>query len=249
MTPSPHQLLKRALAQHLDWHGARLSFLAHFILALFKVRTVNLAEIAQAFSGRAKPASSYRRLPRFFQQFPLDEARIAHLIVHLAPVGEGPWYLTLDRTNWKFGRHEINILMRGIVHRGLAVPLFWTRLPKAGNSPTVGRIDLMDRFLASFGRTRIRALLADRELVGRQWLSYLQRQQIFFRIRLKQNTLIPNHWNLNLAATHWFQSLQPGLGLLCLSGGSAFGGWLVVTDRHHRSSRARPERLCPPLGH
>jgi hypothetical protein len=139
MPPSPHRLLKQALAQHLDWHGARLSFLAHFILALFKVRTVNLAEIAHAFSGRAKAQSSYRRLQRFFQPFTRDEARIAQLIVHLAPVGEGPWSLTLDRTNWSFGRHEINILMLGIAHRGMAVPLFWTLLPKAGNANTAER--------------------------------------------------------------------------------------------------------------
>jgi hypothetical protein len=203
-------MLKQALAQHLDWHGARVSFLAHFILALFKVRTVNLAEIAHAFSGRAKPQSSYRRVQRFFQQFALDEVTITQLIVHLAPVGEGPWYLTLDRTNWRFGRHEINILMLGIAYRGMVVPLFWTLLPKAGNSNTAERRDLMERFLAYFGRTRIRALLADREFVGGEWLGYLQRQQIPFRIRLRHNTLIPNRWNRPVAASRLFQSLQRG---------------------------------------
>jgi hypothetical protein len=131
---SPQYLLKRALAQHLDWHGARLNFLAHFILALFQVRTVNLAEIAQAFSGRVKPESNYRRLQRFFRAFALDEAAVARLVVRLAPVGEGPWYLTLDRTNWQFGRCHLNVPMLGIACRGLAVPLFWTVLPKAGNS-------------------------------------------------------------------------------------------------------------------
>jgi hypothetical protein len=39
-------LLKAALAEHLAWHGARLSFLAQFLLALFKVKSVNLAELA-----------------------------------------------------------------------------------------------------------------------------------------------------------------------------------------------------------
>jgi hypothetical protein len=42
--------------------------------------------------------------------------------VRLASVGEGPWYLTLDRTNWQFGRCHINVLMLGIAHRGVAVP-------------------------------------------------------------------------------------------------------------------------------
>jgi hypothetical protein len=35
--PSPHRLLKQTLPEHLDWHGARLSFLAHFMIALFQV--------------------------------------------------------------------------------------------------------------------------------------------------------------------------------------------------------------------
>jgi len=208
--PSPQRLLKQALAEHLDWHGARLSFLAHFILALFQVRTVNLAEIAQAFSGRVKPESNYRRLQRFFQQFAIDYATVARLIVRLSPLDEGPWYLTMDRTNWKFGRRDINILVLGIAYRGIAVPVVWTLLPKAGNSNTTERIELMERFLALFGRERIQALLADREFVGRDWLSYLQRQQIPFRIRLKQNTKIPNHWNKAIPAKRLFQSLKPG---------------------------------------
>ena len=69
------------MAEHLDWHGARLNFLGHFILALFQVRTVNLAEIATAFSARVKPPSSYRRLQRFFAQFALEPATIARLVV------------------------------------------------------------------------------------------------------------------------------------------------------------------------
>jgi hypothetical protein len=208
--PSPQRLLKQALAEHLDWHGARLSFLAHFILALFQVRTVNLAEIAQAFSGRVKPESNYRRLQRFFQQFTIDYATVARLIVRLSPLGEGPWYLTMDRTNWKFGRRDINILVLGIAYRGIAVPVVWTLLPKAGNSNTTERIELRERFLALFGRKRIQALLADREFVGRDWLSYLQRQQTPFRIRIKQNTTIPNHWNKAIPAKRLFQSLKPG---------------------------------------
>jgi len=207
---SPQRLLKQALAEHLDWHGARLSFLAHFILALFQVRTVNLAEIAQAFSGRVKPESNYRRLQRFFQQFAIDYAAVARLVVRLASVGEGPWYLTLDRTNWQFGRCHINVLMLGIAHRGVAVPLLWTLLPHSGNSATHERIELMERFLALFGRERIRALLADREFVGADGFAWLQHQHIPFRIRLKHNTRIANRHGVRLPASRLFAHLAVG---------------------------------------
>jgi hypothetical protein len=45
--------LKQALKTHLGWHGARLSFLALFLLALLKVKTVNLKELSLGFEGRA----------------------------------------------------------------------------------------------------------------------------------------------------------------------------------------------------
>ena len=206
----PQYALKQVLSEHLDWHGARVSFLAHFIIALFKVKTVNLAELATAFNGRVKPESSYKRLQRFLRGFELNFPQLARLVVKLMALDEGPWYLTLDRTNWRFGKHEINILMLGIAYRGVAIPLLWTLLPKAGNSNTAERIALMERFLALFGRERIAVLLADREFVGQAWFRYLQRQHIAFRIRIKHNTLIPNRWNKMLHASVLFSSLQPG---------------------------------------
>ena len=54
--------LKEVLGQHLRWHGARLTFLSMFLLTLFKVRTVNLPEIATVLNPHAKVDSNYRRL-------------------------------------------------------------------------------------------------------------------------------------------------------------------------------------------
>jgi len=63
------KLLRKTLKPHLKWHGARLSFLALFLIALFRVKTVNLAEIATGFEGKAETDSNYKRLlpilPRF----------------------------------------------------------------------------------------------------------------------------------------------------------------------------------------
>ncbi|CAM0816742.1 transposase [Acinetobacter baumannii] len=54
--------------------------------------------------------------------------------------------LTLDRTNWKWGKRDINILMLAIVYRGIAIPIVWTLLNKRGNSDTKERIALIQRF-------------------------------------------------------------------------------------------------------
>ena len=202
--------LKAVLATYLPWHGARIGFLAQFLLALFKVRSVNLAELATGFGGAAQVGSHYKRLQRFFRAFEIDPDSWARLLVRLVPVGDGPWRLTLDRTHWRFGAVDINFLVLGIAYRGIALPVFWSVLGKAGNSNTDERIALMERFLAVFGAGRIAVLLADREFVGEAWFRWLQAQRIPFHQRIKCDTRVPNHWNRVLRVDALLGALKPG---------------------------------------
>lgn len=50
---SQYSELKSVLQAQLNWHGARISFLALFLLALLKVKTVNLSELCLGFGGKA----------------------------------------------------------------------------------------------------------------------------------------------------------------------------------------------------
>jgi hypothetical protein len=125
--------LRKVLQPHLGWHGARLTFLAMFLIALFRVKTVNFAELATAFPSQAQSASSYKRLQRFFRDFELDYESWTQLIVRLLNIPQ-PWTLSLDQTNWEFGGTAHNILMLGVVHQGVAIPLLWWMLDKRGNS-------------------------------------------------------------------------------------------------------------------
>lgn len=72
--------LKQVLQAQLNWHGARISCLALFLLALLKVKTVNLSDLCLGFGGRALPESSYKRLQRFFQEFELDYPQLTTLV-------------------------------------------------------------------------------------------------------------------------------------------------------------------------
>lgn len=65
-------LLRQTLQPHLAWHGARLSFLAMFLIALFRVKTVNLVELATGFVGQAQTDSHYKRLQQFFRSLELN---------------------------------------------------------------------------------------------------------------------------------------------------------------------------------
>ena len=201
--------LKDVLRMHLPWHGARLNFLSMFLVALFKVKTVNFAEIATALNPNAKIGSNHRRLQRFFADFELDYDLMAKLVVTLVPTtGEG-YVLSLDRTNWQFGQFSINLLVLGIVYQGVAFPVYWMFLDKQGNSNTAERIAIMEKFMTTFGVSSIAWLLADREFVGKKWFRFLRQQKFPFRIRIKQNFQVPGKQG-QIPVMAIFQHLTPG---------------------------------------
>ncbi len=202
-------LLRDTLKTNLPWHGARLNFLALFLIALIRVKTVNLAEIATGFRSEAKTDSSYKRLQRFFSKFDLDYPLIAKLIVALMNIPQ-PWVLSIDRTEWSFGQTRFNIFLLGVVHQGVAYPLVWTMLPKKGNSNSDERMDLIDKFREVFPDAEIAYLCGDREFIGKEWLTYLMLEPtIPFRLRIKANQKI-HDGQKNLSASIVFAHLQPG---------------------------------------
>jgi hypothetical protein len=177
--------LKQALQPHLGWHGARISFLALFLLALIKVKTVNLSELAVGFGGKALKESNYKRLQRFFRKFELDYSEIAKIVVGWLNIPQ-PWLLSLDRTIWEFGEHCYNILTVGIVHEGVAIPILWWLLKKKGNSNSDERMRFIEAMFKIFPTARIRCLCADREFIGQVWVRYLLLEpSLSFRLRIR----------------------------------------------------------------
>ncbi len=181
--------LTRTLSCQLDLSKSRLETLALLILGLVNGRTVNLSHVASQFSSASLIASAYRRLQRFFQYVRLDGDWAARITVKWLGT-KPPWILCLDRTNWKIGRCDVNILMLAITTRRVRIPLMWTLLPTSGCSTERERIDLMRRYLAIFGPASISWLLADREFIGAAWMKFLLKNNIVFAIRLKENNLI-----------------------------------------------------------
>jgi len=183
--------LERTLAENVAWNKARINFLAKFLIALIQVRSVNLTEIASVFAGRAKEASHYKRIQRFLRGFQISYAMIAVLLVALMGL-PSPWVLTLDRSDWQLGKTPLNVLVLGLVYKGVAIPVLWTILEKKGNSDTAERIALIEEFVGLFGVASIQYLCADREFIGKRWFQWLMHNQIDFRIRVRCNTQITN---------------------------------------------------------
>jgi hypothetical protein len=189
---------------------SRLKLISMFVFALCKVQTVGFEKLANAFDSSAQADSSLRRVQRFIANFALDSGLVAKLIFGLLPQKEN-LKLTIDRTNWKFGRTDINIFMLGVTYKGVAFPLLFTMLDKRGNSNSQERINLVNRFIELFGTDCIDCLMADREFIGDKWIKFLNDNRIRYYIRIRNNfkIYIP-HKNEEIKAAWLFKSLKFG---------------------------------------
>jgi hypothetical protein len=187
---------------------ARIKLISLFICALCKVRTVCFEKCACAFDNACDAASSLRRIQRFMADYLLDTDIIARAVFGLLP-HKPPFRLAMDRTNWKFGETNINVLTLAIVYKGVAFPILFTMLSKCGNSHTGERIALINRFIRLFGRNSIDCLLADREFVGYEWIKYLNDNAIHYYVRIRENFYVENpRTGKRLKASWMFSGLK-----------------------------------------
>ena len=198
----PHRAitaLQQILRPHLGLGKSRLETLCLIVVGMVSARTVNLSHLACERPTTALVASTYRRLQRFFQHVRLGADWSAPLVVGLLGL-DGPWHLALDRTQWKLGTRDVNILMLAVVTRRARVPLIWSVLDNNGGTSDTGqRTLLMRRYLAIFGAASIRLLLADREFVGRAWMDFLNENNIPFAIRMKEKLVVTTEDGRRLA--------------------------------------------------
>ncbi len=140
------------LNEHFHWNRAKMTCFVGMLLAMMAASTVNLTQLALFFPIRALISLRYRRIQRFFHHHTLDYNDVALFIMKLFGFLETDYYLSLDRTNWKWGKANVNLLVLAVVYRGAAIPVYWLPLNKRGNSKTRERIALMKRFIRQFGQ-------------------------------------------------------------------------------------------------
>ena len=203
------QGLFRVLRDHFSGLDSRVFLCFIQILdAMIKLRTVNLAELCIVAGNKGSHKSSnYRRLQRFFSKAKIDAILVAKLIMNM--FGGKRVVLCLDRTNWMFGKANINILVLAIAYKGIAVPILWSFIGHKGNSNYKQRIHLIQRFINLFGKECIETLLGDREFVGDEWLKWLDHRCIGFVIRVRDNMKIGRTKGELTTANNLLHALNP----------------------------------------
>jgi len=107
---------------------ARKTFVSLFVIALIQQRNrsaeaVQFNELAVVLNDEAKISSNQNRIEDFFREVDIDFQSVARLMLALLP-RKVKLRLTIDRTEWDFGKCQVNILMILIGYGDLQLPLY-----------------------------------------------------------------------------------------------------------------------------
>jgi len=166
---------------------ARKKFVSQYIVALVKSRNVQFCEVAQHLNNNVKLASNEIRIQDFFREVEIDYHCVAALLLSLLPKGK-KLRLCIDRTEWDFGKCQVNILMILVGYGELQIPLYWELLDnKSGNSNANDRINLLSYCIEIIGKNRLGLVVGDREFIGHYWIKYLKDNGLKFIMRMPKS--------------------------------------------------------------
>lgn len=220
--------LSGLLGKYFSSSSYRVECLAKILFAMLSLRDVNLSKLSTGMLGRAKIESHYKRLQRFFKRFEFSFESLLGFVCELFGLPED-LILTLDRTNWQFGKKNINFLTLGIAYKRVALPILWTLLDKKGNSAESERTSLIQRLL-SFGVLKAKrlTLLMDREFIGKGWLAFLIKKKMHFVARCRENVCASNAKGVPLPLSLLLRGLKVGKTVLLPKKRQVMGSSLYV---------------------
>lgn len=167
-------------------HKKRQEFLCTLIEGLVKSRSVVFSELADKIDKPIKVGSIERRIQDFFQKVDFDYKQLGRLL--LGFVHHKQVLLSIDRTEWDFGKARINILCAVVSIGKMAVPIYYEMLENnSGNSNSDDRINLFKSLIELIGKERIGLVVMDREFIGHQWLSWLKSERLPFCVRVPKH--------------------------------------------------------------
>ena len=166
-------------------------------LCIIQARSCNLSKCSDyvncVIAGSVSDRTAYNKLVKFFStgKSEIILQGIFRLVVMLIWLGDKEAILLIDRTNWQLGKTKINLLVIGVVYKGVLIPLVWQDLKKKGNSNSTERLALVDKFLVWWQQTGLDLpalyIVGDREFIGYKWIYGLEDRGLKYVMRLKGN--------------------------------------------------------------
>lgn len=183
-----HIACEQAITGKIQGTRHAIKFIGQVVVGLLKMRSSNLAIIANALESCAKTESSYKKIQRFLKSFRWRKSGFEEFQLELLGI-TGQVDLIIDRTEWKFGRVWINLLMISVYYRGLSIPVGWKVFSRKGNLSGWRHVLVLRDVVRRLGRQRIGKVYGDREFCNRELFGYLYKNDLDFCIRLKKNYL------------------------------------------------------------
>jgi len=178
------------------YSNATVKTFTEIVTTVIQVRSTSLYKCKDKMKKvsqkkKTQAGSHYKKLLRFFSLPGMEKFCDCLFVFLFHLMGGDSKLLVMDRSNWKRGKKNINLLTMGILCHHCFIPLVWKQLNKRGNSNFSERKQLMQRFAKlwkKMGKSiQDMTLVADREFIGPQWLNYLHAQGVFFVFRLREN--------------------------------------------------------------
>ncbi len=175
---------------------ATVKTFTEIVTAVIQVRSTSLYKCKDKMKKisqkkKTQAGSHYKKLLRFFALSGMEKFCDCLFMFLFTLIGGEANLLVMDRSNWKRGNKNINLLTLGILWNHCFVPLVWKQMNKCGNSNFSERKSLMRRFVKLWKRMgksiKNMVLVADREFIGPEWLNYLHKEGVFFVFRLREN--------------------------------------------------------------
>ncbi len=107
------------------------------------------------------------------------------------------------------------MLLLSVSYKRVAIPLLWTVWEEKGCSDDRERREIVERFVEEFGRESIDFVTADREFASKEWLEYLARERIGFRLRIKANVKITDKRGRLMRASQLWKRMPTGARMEC----------------------------------
>ena len=152
-------------------------------------KQVRLERLARVFPYPITTESRRRKIQRFLDLpnltisliwFPL----ITYWLITYCRVGQ-TLSIAIDRSQW--GR--INLFMVSLIWERRAIPLYWSLLPKLGNSNFELQTTNLEQVLPLFSKYKV-IVLGDREFCSVDLGNWLREKGVSFCLRLKKNHCI-----------------------------------------------------------
>jgi hypothetical protein len=168
-------------------NASRKEFVGLYIPALVQSNSVQFYKTAKFLNYGVKVQSNMTRIQDFYREVEIDYDFVAILLLTLMPKNK-KLRICIDRTEWDFGKTQINILMVLVGCGDFQIPFYWEMLENnSGNSNSGDRIDLLGKVFKIIDKKRIGLIVADREFIGHKWLKWMKDQGLTFCVRVPKS--------------------------------------------------------------